>query len=205
MSNRRQQAALQDMGYLPSAGGGLIVRLPKLVSDPDFQVVPVPPVAELLPVFLAVKQLWHWTSANPPFPVSGASSARREILGAAPKKGAGRMNINDILTSRFVRAYDLQGKEPVVTIARVELVAMGKTRERKLVLFFVGKEKGLRLNPTMLRAIAAIAGSEETDRWTGTVVQLYTTTATFANKIFPVVRVKAPTRAPVLVKAGGTR
>ncbi len=142
MSNRRQQAALQDMGYLPSAGGGLIVRLPKLVSDPDFQVVPVPPVAELLPVFLAVKQLWHWTSANPPFPVSGASSARREILGAAPKKGAGRMNINDILTSRFVRAYDLQGKEPVVTIARVELVAMGKTRERNPSCSLSAKRRG---------------------------------------------------------------
>lgn len=55
--------ALAEMGYArPTAA--LIVRLPKVETDPAFEVVPCPPAAELLPVFLAVKTLWTWTSAN---------------------------------------------------------------------------------------------------------------------------------------------
>jgi hypothetical protein len=55
--------ALAEMGYAaPTAA--LIVRLPKVESDPAFEVVACPPAATLLPVFLAVKTLWTWTSAN---------------------------------------------------------------------------------------------------------------------------------------------
>lgn len=57
------QTALIEMGYVQPAAG-LIVRLPKVVTDPDFEVQPVPPVADLFPVFLAVKELWKWTYAN---------------------------------------------------------------------------------------------------------------------------------------------
>ncbi len=115
-------------------------------------------------------------------------------------------NINDILPSKHLRAFDLRGTEPVVTIAQVEQLPLGWTQEKKWVLRFVGKEKYLILNPTMLRAIAAFAG-EETDRWIGVAVQLYTTTAKDpgTGKQVPVVRVKAPSRQPVLVKSGGSR
>lgn len=58
------QAALIEMGYLPPVGGGLIVRLPKVETDPAFEVVTVKPMADLLPVFLAVKQLWAWSYQN---------------------------------------------------------------------------------------------------------------------------------------------
>lgn len=57
------QAALTEMGHLaPQAG--LIVRLPKVQTDPAFEVGVVPPVAELLPTFLAVKQVWGWWYAQ---------------------------------------------------------------------------------------------------------------------------------------------
>jgi len=56
--------ALVEMGYLPPAGGSLIVRLPKVDTDPAFEVKAAPPAAELLPVFLAAKQLWTWAYAN---------------------------------------------------------------------------------------------------------------------------------------------
>jgi hypothetical protein len=56
--------ALVEMGYLPPAGGSLIVRLPKIESDPEFQVVAVAPAAELLPTFLAVKQVWAFAYAQ---------------------------------------------------------------------------------------------------------------------------------------------
>ncbi len=54
--------ALIEMGYLPPAGGSLILRLPKNLSDPAFQVVQAQPAADLLPVFLAVKQVWAFAA-----------------------------------------------------------------------------------------------------------------------------------------------
>ena len=42
--------------------GGLIVRLPKVTTDPGFEVVVVPPARELFPTFLAARQLWDWPS-----------------------------------------------------------------------------------------------------------------------------------------------
>lgn len=55
--------ALEEMGYAPPTAS-LIVRLPKIESDPAFEVRVVPPTAELFPVFLAVKTMWAWQSAN---------------------------------------------------------------------------------------------------------------------------------------------
>jgi hypothetical protein len=51
------------MGYLLPASA-LILRLPKVDTDPAFEVVTVPPAKDLFPVFLATKALWAWTYAN---------------------------------------------------------------------------------------------------------------------------------------------
>jgi hypothetical protein len=55
--------ALAEMGH-GRVDGALIVRLPKLASDPGFEVAVVPPARELFPTFLAVRQLWAWTHQN---------------------------------------------------------------------------------------------------------------------------------------------
>jgi len=55
--------ALQEMGH-GRVDGGLIVRLPKVASDPGFEVAVVPPAAELFPTFLATRQLWAWQYAQ---------------------------------------------------------------------------------------------------------------------------------------------
>jgi hypothetical protein len=55
--------ALAEMGH-GRVDGALIVRLPKVASDPGFEVAVVPPARELFPVFLAVRQLWAWTFQN---------------------------------------------------------------------------------------------------------------------------------------------
>jgi len=52
------ETAMQEMGYQPSEG--LIVRLPKTVGDPAFEVQPVPAMADLFKVFLAAKAIWQW-------------------------------------------------------------------------------------------------------------------------------------------------
>jgi len=56
------RVAMVEMGYAPMAG--LIVRLPKVATDPAFEVVPALPAAEALPVFLASKALWTWQYAH---------------------------------------------------------------------------------------------------------------------------------------------
>jgi hypothetical protein len=118
-----------------------------------------------------------------------------EVLVAMP-------NLNDIFPSRYLKAHDLQGREPVVTIERVEFEAMGGTREVLPVVYFVGKTKALKLNKTMAQAIAALAGSEQTEQWAGVRLTLYATTASFAGQQHAVVRVKAAAAAD---RTGGLR
>jgi hypothetical protein len=63
LQNIAYQAALIEMGHSAPVGG-LIVRLPKVQTDPAFEVAEVPPVDELLPTFLAVKAVWKWWFAQ---------------------------------------------------------------------------------------------------------------------------------------------
>lgn len=109
-------------------------------------------------------------------------------------------NLNDIFPSRYLKAHELQGHDVPVTIASVVLEAMGPTREEKPVVYFVGKVKGLKLNKTMAQAIAQIAGSAETEDWTGVAVCVYATFADFGKQTFPVVRIKAPVAKPRAVE-----
>lgn len=109
-------------------------------------------------------------------------------------------NLNDIFPSRYLKASDLQGHEVSVTIASVALEPFGRTRDLLPVVYFVGKAKGLKLNITMGRAIAAIAGSAETEDWTGVAVCVFATFADFGKQTFPVVRIKAPVAKPRAVE-----
>jgi hypothetical protein len=53
------RVALNEMGHGP-VSDALILRLPKLESDPQFEVQASPAIEVLFPVFLAVMQLWKW-------------------------------------------------------------------------------------------------------------------------------------------------
>lgn len=64
LQNAAYQVALAEMGHSSAPEGGLIVRLPKVQTDPAFEVADVPPVTDLFPTFLAVKQLWVWWYAE---------------------------------------------------------------------------------------------------------------------------------------------
>lgn len=63
LQNVAYQVALTEMNH-HSAAQGMIVRLPKVQTDPAFEVGIVPPAADLFPTFLAVKQLWTWWFAE---------------------------------------------------------------------------------------------------------------------------------------------
>lgn len=105
-------------------------------------------------------------------------------------------NINDAFPSKYLKAGDLHGQEPIVTIDRVEFEAVGRTREMKAVVYFVGKDKGLVLNKTNATKIANLAGTMETDEWHGHRIRLFATETEFGGDTVDCIRIKA---------AGGTR
>lgn len=101
-------------------------------------------------------------------------------------------NINDVFPSKFLKAHELNGAQPIVTIERVEFEPVGRDREMKAVVYFAGKSKGVVLNKTNATKIIEISGSSITEEWPGTRVRLYTTEATFGGETYDVVRIKAP-------------
>lgn len=57
------QKALIEMGH-GRPDGGLIVRLPKVTTDPGLEVAVVPNARQLMPAFLAARELFNWTFAQ---------------------------------------------------------------------------------------------------------------------------------------------
>jgi hypothetical protein len=72
-------------------------------------------------------------------------------------------NINDAFPSKYLKANDLKGNRVTVTMSHVDYETIAE--ERKAVLFFRGKEKGLVLNKTNASMIVELTGTTETDDW----------------------------------------
>lgn len=100
------------------------------------------------------------------------------------------MNIDSAFPSTYLKASDLGDKAPVVTIDRVEVEPVGRDREMKPVLYFVGKEKGVVLNKTNSNMIATLTGSRDTDDWNGCQIRIYATTTEFGGETVECIRVK---------------
>jgi len=96
----------------------------------------------------------------------------------------------DMFPGRFLRATDLDGHAPIVTIARVDLTNIGGTL--KPVVYFVGKDRGMVLNKTNAAAIELITGELDTDRWAGRRIRLTTQDVDFQGKRVPAIRVVDP-------------
>jgi hypothetical protein len=100
-------------------------------------------------------------------------------------------NINDAFPSNYLKASDLAGQQPTVTIDRVEFEAVGREKEMKPVIYFAGKDKGMVLNKTNAKNIAGLIGSFETGDWSGTRIRLYATHVEFNGETVETIRVKA--------------
>ena len=105
------------------------------------------------------------------------------------------MNINTAFPSNYIKASDLNGSAVPVTIREVKVEEVGRTKDRKPVVYFLGKEKGLVLNRTNSKKIAEIAGSPDTEDWGGTVIAIYPTETEFGGETVECIRVKAPKAA----------
>lgn len=102
-------------------------------------------------------------------------------------------NINEAFPSNYLKAADLQGRQVTVTMDRAEYEKIGD--DRKLILFFKGKEKGMVLNKTNANNIAALYGPD-TDDWNGEEIVLFEAMVDFQGKTVPAIRVRAPSRKP---------
>ena len=104
-------------------------------------------------------------------------------------------NINDAFPSNYLKASDLKGAQAVVTIDRVEFEEVGRDKEEKPVIYFVGKTKGVVLNKTNARKITEITGSAITEEWAGHAIVLYPTETEFAGETVECLRVKPVNKA----------
>lgn len=100
-------------------------------------------------------------------------------------------NIHDAFPSNYLKASDLKGSQPVVTIDRVEFEPVGRQKEMKPILYLSGKEKGIVLNKTNANNIANLAGTAETEEWQGVRIRLYATHVEFQGETVEAIRVKA--------------
>ena len=101
-------------------------------------------------------------------------------------------NINDAFPSKYLRAHDLGDKQPVVVINRAAFEQIGD--DRKLVVYFDGKEKGLCLNKTNANAIADLLNSQDTDDWKGHRIKLVVAKVDYQGKRVPAIRVEPAPR-----------
>lgn len=101
------------------------------------------------------------------------------------------MDVKKAFPSKFLKASDLDGAARTVTISHVKTEEVGQTKDRKLVVYFKGKSKGLVLNKTNCNKIVSITGEGDTDDWKGRVIAIYPTETEFQGETVECIRVKA--------------
>ena len=105
------------------------------------------------------------------------------------------MDISTAFPSKYLRAADLpEGKNHDVTIDRVEMedIDGDQNSDKKPVVYFTGKKKGLVLNKTNATTISDAYGVN-TDTWPGKPLLLYSTKTEFRGKRVACIRIDIPT------------
>ncbi len=87
--------------------------------------------------------------------------------------------LSDIYSSNsnFLKAEDLQGKKPVLTISEANVTEKdygdGQGPKKQIVLSFSQTDKVLGLNFTNASKIAELTGTEDFEKWVGVSIKLY--------------------------------
>ncbi len=93
----------------------------------------------------------------------------------------------------YFSAFELNGKDATATIERVEAGKMpvrGSSKtERKPVVYFRGSPRGLALNKTNAKTIAAMYGNK-TEDWIGKRITVFPTTTQFGSQTVECIRVR---------------
>lgn len=102
------------------------------------------------------------------------------------------MDYRQMYDKEHLGAWDLQGRDVVVTISAVkagQLVGEGGKKAKKPIISFEGKEKTFACNITNARAIAGMYGND-TSKWVGERITIYPTVTQFGGKEVECIRVR---------------
>ena len=94
------------------------------------------------------------------------------------------MKLSQVFPSKYLKADDLLGREVTVAIANCTMEKLDE--DNKLVVYFVGKEKGLVCNKTNADRIAHYYG-DDTDMWKNKLVTVYTKKQKAFGEIYNVI------------------
>lgn len=92
----------------------------------------------------------------------------------------------------YIFAFDLNGKDVTVTIAKVEagqIASNGGRKAKKPIVYFEGTEKGFPLNSTNARTIASLY-TPYTEKWLGQKITLFPTTTQMGGETVECIRVR---------------
>lgn len=101
------------------------------------------------------------------------------------------MKTSEMFPSKYIAEADLGGTPKVLVMRDIAFEEVGKTRDRKPVLYFEKATKGLVLNVTNTRKIESLYGTD-TDDWMGRPVELYGSETDFQGETVACIRVRAP-------------
>lgn len=97
------------------------------------------------------------------------------------------MRVSEAFPSNYIKASDLNGSSPKVIISHVKMEDIGD--DRKPIVFFKGKEKGLVLNKTNANNIATLFG-DDMDDWQGKEIVLFPAMVDFQGRTVEAIRVR---------------
>jgi hypothetical protein len=100
------------------------------------------------------------------------------------------MNANEMFPSKYIKASDLGEHKPTVIIqdVQIEELGSGEDKDRKPVIYFEGKEKGLVCNKTNWNTLIDLYGPD-TDNWLKKPIKIYATEVAFQGKMTLAVRI----------------
>lgn len=103
------------------------------------------------------------------------------------------MDVRKLFDKAYLYAFDLEGRDVTVTIAKVTggtLVGTGGKSNKKPILFFEKTQKGLALNITNAKTIAAMYGGFDDATWVGKRITLYPTKTQFGGQEMDCIRIR---------------
>lgn len=104
--------------------------------------------------------------------------------------------VSEIFRSHYLKAADLQGRTIKAQIESVALEEIGDLKDEKLVVYFLGKDRGLVLNKTNA-ALLASRFDDDPDKWIGQAVQLVSEPVNYQGRMVDGLRIKVPTPTAV--------
>src|SRR6516225_9866416 len=106
---------------------------------------------------------------------------------------------SEAFPSKWLGAADLNRGSAVAAIKVAAFETLkgfdGADTKKKVIIYFAHKLKPLPLNVTNYNSVADIAGTEETDDWAGTKVELFVSREIVKGKMTDCVRIRKPATA----------